>query len=541
VRLVPGVVALLLIAPLARAGTPVAGFTDTAEVTGLNQPTAVAFLPNGDLLITERQGAFKRFNGTSTVTLATIPVCSTVNEQGLLGVAVDPNFNGNGFVYLYRTAPAPNCGSPVGRQNEIFRVTVSGNTAGSLTSLLTGMRTEGGGFHNGGGLRIGPDGKLYASVGDTGVGDNNCCCPGMASNPYAQDLNALEGKLLRLNLDGTIPADNPFVGQVGKRAEIFASGFRNPFRFGFDPATGALWLGDVGDFTIEELDVVTAGGDYGWPQCEGTLPAGCAQPGDVAPTFQYAHSAFCPGTAGLPQLGATVIGGSFAPAGFASLGGHYFFADYVDSTIYDAVLNGPRNAIVGTPTDFVTNAAQPVDLVFGPDDALYYAAIGAGEVRRVAPIPTGTSQPVSGRKLRLKANGDPGKRRLTALSKDPAITLSDNPTVSGGTLRVTGSGFDDTYPLPAGNWASVSGGYLYQDRDVSEGPIRLVVIRNGAALKVVGKGAGLGHTLAANPSPVAVVLTVDDTEHCMSFGGTVHFVANKVFTAKNASAPASCP
>jgi len=118
---------------------------------------------------------------------------------------------------------------------------------------LPGIRAESG-FHNGGGLRIGPDDKLYVSVGDNAVGTGGPA-PGTIMSPYPQDLTTLEGKILRLELDGGIPADNPFAG-MPVRTEIFAYGFRNPWRFGFDPVTEALWAGDVGEETVEEIDLV---------------------------------------------------------------------------------------------------------------------------------------------------------------------------------------------------------------------------------------------------------------------------------------------
>src|SRR4029453_13008423 len=192
----------------AHAGNPAPGWDGEAEGAGLNIPTAIAFLPDGRLLITEKGGALRVWDGSSLATLGTIPVCSN-SEMGLLGVAVDPSFASNGFVYLYRTHQGSSspCGG-TGRVNEVVRVTVSGGSFGSLTTLVTGARTDNGN-HDGGLLRIGPDRKLYVGVGDTGNGDN-VGCPGTASNPYAQVLNALEGKILRINLDGTIPADNPF-------------------------------------------------------------------------------------------------------------------------------------------------------------------------------------------------------------------------------------------------------------------------------------------------------------------------------------------
>ena len=287
---------LALVQPV-RAGTPEPGFSDTLYADGLSEPTALAFLPDGRLLITQKSGELLLLDSGSTSTLVTIPVC-TDSEMGLLGIALDPAFGSNGFIYLYRThqGSSPPCGGS-GRVGEVVRVTMGpGDTVslGSLTVLLTGMRTDNGN-HDGGVLRMGPDSKLYAGVGDTGLGDNQGG-PGSSTNPYAQDLNELEGKILRLNLDGTVPADNPFFGQVGKRGEIFGYGFRNPFRMSFDDMTGMLWVGDVGDLTVEEIDIMIAGGNYSWPRCEGNLqgppnaPTPCVVGTDVAPIFTYLHS-----------------------------------------------------------------------------------------------------------------------------------------------------------------------------------------------------------------------------------------------------------
>lgn len=371
--------ALLTLAGTARAGTPIAGFDDTLVVDSLSSPTAIAFLPDGRLLVTEKGGALKLVSGGTASTLVNIPVCSG-SEMGLLGIAIDPAFASNGFIYLYRTNPENGCGNPpTSRFNEVVRVTMVSNTINisSLSVLLTGMRTDNGN-HDGGGLRIGPDGKLYVGVGDTGKGDNQGG-PGSSTNPYSQDLSALEGKLLRLNLDGSIPSDNPFVGQPSVREEIFAYGFRNPFRFGFDPLSDNLWLADVGDFTVEEIDIVTAGDNYSWPYCEATLPSGCAQPGDVAPIFSYPHS-------GGGALGSSITGGAFAGSSFGGFENDYFFGDYTGNAIYHLDPNGTRDGITGSATTFVSSAGGPVDIIFGPDGALYYVAINNGAVRRVAPL-----------------------------------------------------------------------------------------------------------------------------------------------------------
>jgi glucose/arabinose dehydrogenase len=365
--------ALVAVTPTAHAGTPPSSYSDNAVASGLTLPTAIAFLPDGRMLVTEKGGALKLVSGGSVSTLVTIPVCTDA-EMGLLGVAVDPGFSGsNGFIYLYRSAPSTTgCASATGRFNQVVRVTMTNGTVdiASLAVLLTGIATDGGN-HDGGGLRIGPDGKLWASVGDAGIGDMGS--PGQSTNPYAQDLGSLNGKILRLERSGAPAAGNPFIGTPGARGEIYAYGFRNPFRLGFDSTTGKAWVGDVGQSTVEELDLIQPGGNYSWPYCEGSLPAGCMHAGDVAPVFEYPRS-----------FGTTVIGGAFAPASFGSLGGQYFFADYGVSTIFSAAPTPAHNDIA-SPVNFVTGAEGPVDIVFGPENSLYYAALNAGTVRKVTP------------------------------------------------------------------------------------------------------------------------------------------------------------
>ncbi len=390
------VVAMLvgLVARPVEAGAPAAGFVETTVVAGLSVPTAIAFLPDGRLLVTQQSGELRLVaNGVAT-TIATLPVCfpefdpSFETETGLLGIAVHPAFPTDRSIYLYRTRtivaePCTESNIFSGTaKNEVVRVTLAADDTvdlGSLEALLTGIGAATGN-HNGGGLRIGPDQKLYVSVGDNGVLDPSGP-PGSSSNPYAQDLAFLEGKILRLELDGSPAAGNPFVGQGGVREEVFALGFRNPFRFGFDPVTSALWAADVGEDTIEEIDRVTAGGNYGWPRCEGTLPNGCALPGDVAPAFSYPHD-------GAGALGKSVTGGAFPRTGaLAAYADRYVFGDFsVDPSgaLYSIALRPDRMAVDGAAAPVVTSAGGPVDIVIGPDGALYYAAYLDGAVRRVA-------------------------------------------------------------------------------------------------------------------------------------------------------------
>ena len=378
-----------------------AGYVETAVASSLSQPTAIAFLPDARMVVTEKQGALQLVDGSTTTTLATLPVCSG-SEMGLLGVAVDPDFAANGFLYLYRTTASGSCSTSTGRVNQVVRVTMSGDAVSlaSLTVLLTGIRTDVGN-HDGGALRIGPDRLLYVGAGDSGLGDN-AGGPGTSSNPYAQDLNSLNGKILRIGLDGSIPADNPFAGQAGKRGEIYAYGFRNPFRIVFDPLSDRLWVNDVGDLTWEEIDIVGPGDDASWPSCEANAPAGCAQPGDLAPVFAYPH-------VGAASLGSSITGGAFAGTAFGAHAGDYFFADYVSGTIFRVALDAARTSFAGAPQSIVTIAGGPVDLVTGPDGALFYVSVNVGQVRRVAAvaIPTDLDD-----YLCYKAGLVPGQSRL---------------------------------------------------------------------------------------------------------------------------------
>jgi glucose/arabinose dehydrogenase len=539
------VLALTTTGTNALAGTPVTGFADTLVDGTLSAPTALAFLPDGRLLITEKGGALKVNNGTATTTVITIGVCDD-SEMGLLGVAVDPNFATNGFVYLYRTDDSNGCASATGRSSQVVRVTMVGDTASSMSLmvLLDGIRTDNGN-HDGGVLRIGPDGKLYVGVGDTGLGDN-FGGPGDPTNPYAQDTNEINGKVLRLNLDGTIPADNPFFNVVGKRGEIFAYGFRNPFRMNFDPMSGSLWVGDVGDLTVEEVDIVTSGKNYAWPHCEGTLPGGCEQPGDVDPIFTYQHS-------GGGSLGTCLIGGSFS-ATFGGLDNQYFFGDCTSGNIYSAVVNGARDDIVGTPSLFVGGAGTPADMIFGPDGNMYYTDVANGEVHKVAPAVSGGDDLIGGKKLTLKDNPtNPARKNVSVKSIDSAITLGgplDDPTTQGGSLRVVGTGFDDTYPLPAGNWETIGKpadhkGFKYKDSKQVNGPIKSAQLKATATragqAKAGGKGTGLGHSLASDADPVDVVLMLGTRRYCMHFGGTQVFKPGKQFVAKDAPTSPACP
>jgi glucose/arabinose dehydrogenase len=412
------------------AASAPAGFTATPLVQGLAQPTAAAFAPDGRLFVLEKAGAVRLWTpqaGLAADPVITLASC-TGSEMGLLGLAFDPAFARTGFLYLYHTRPPGDdvrrCaeGSSAGRRNRVVRVTVTGDRAdpASLVELIGSLRTDNGN-HDGGCLRIGPDGFLYVGVGDTGNGDSGG--PGDATNPYARDLGALEGKILRLALDGRPAPGNPFLGRGGAADFVFALGLRNPFRFAFDPRTGLLWVGDVGQGSFEEVSIAHPGDDLGWPRCEGVQPAAACPADTVPPVHVYPHG----------DDGASVTGGVFYDGAQFDVAfrGDYFFGDFVLDQVWRARLDAARTAFAAPPEIFLRDADGPTDFTIGPDGALYYVAYKSGQVVRVARDHAGAAD-LCGRALaavspRLVRRA--GRRRRTCRPGCPA------PRVRGATAR----------------------------------------------------------------------------------------------------------
>lgn len=333
-----------------------------------SSPTAMAFAPDGRLFVCRQGGQVRVIkNGALLATPFVSLNVTSGGERGLLGIAFDPNFSANQFVYLYYTT------STLPIHNRISRLTANGDVAvaGSEVVLVDLEDLSSAQNHNGGGIHFGPDGKLYA-----GVGEN-------ANAANAQTLSNRLGKILRLNSDGTIPTDNPFYNTAtGANRAIWALGLRNPYTFGFQPGTGRMFINDVGQSAWEEIDDGIAGSNYGWPNCEGA----CAQPNANFrdPLFQYGH-----GTGA--TTGCAIVGAAFYnppvnqfPASYI---GKYFFADLCSGWIR---LFDPSTR---TASAFATGVSSPVDLQVGPDGCLYYLAQGnGGQVFRVSAV---ASQPLN--------------------------------------------------------------------------------------------------------------------------------------------------
>jgi glucose/arabinose dehydrogenase/PKD repeat protein len=375
----------LLLPSTATAAVLPTGFTDSF-VGSVLQPTALAFTPDGRLLVTSQAGTLQVIqDGTVLPTPAlslTSGICAD-GERGLLGVATDPGFEANHFIYLYYTAATAS-----GCVNHVSRFVLSDGNIVDPTSeeilLNIPSPTEN---HNGGDVHFGHDAYLYVTVGDGGAFGSS------------RDLNVVLGKILRITSDGGIPADNPFLGTDSARCnisgstdpgkvcqEIFAWGLRNPFRIAFDPNTSdtRFYINDVGEQTWEEIDVGQAGADYGWNIREGFCAIGsttdCGPPpaGMTNPIYAYGHTDGC----------TSITAGAFVPNGVwpATYDGSYLFGDYRCAKIWQLTPSG----LGFTATEFATDlgVGGPIMMTFGPagaTQALYYTtyAFGIGEVRRI--------------------------------------------------------------------------------------------------------------------------------------------------------------
>jgi len=454
---------LLVASPGALAATLPAGFDDT-QVASVPQPTALAFTPDGRLLVTSKAGQLRVIQGGTLLPAPALDLSGRVcpqSERGLLGVAADPDFQSNHHVYLYYTfnkyrtcaLDAP----PNGPVNRVSRFTLrADNTidpAGELV-LIDGIPSPGGN-HNAGHLGFGKDNHLYVTVGDGGCdyADDSGC--GIANNA-SRDRNVLLGKVLRITSAGSIPSDNPFRGansarcnETGRTAagnicqETYAWGLRNPFRLGFDPnAAGTrFFINDVGQNAWEEIDQGKAGADYGWNVREGhcaansTTNCGAPPAGMTNPIFDYGRGAGC----------VAITGGAFVPDGLwpAEYDGSYLFGDYVCGKIQRLHLS----ALGWAAADFGNELGAVIDLVFGPwngSQALYYLTWN-GQVRRIAY--TGNRSPVAV----AKASPTSGATPLGVL-----FDGSDSADPDGGALRYEWDFGDGGQPVTEAN-----AGYVY--------------------------------------------------------------------------------
>ena len=319
--------------------TPLRAVREFAKLS-FRKPVLLTHAPGepGKVFVVEQRGTVVVFDNdpgaqeTHSFADLTDRVRMRHNEEGLLGMAFDPQYERNGWVYVYYSASRP-------RRTQLSRFTARDGQLDPDTEVVLLAVEQPYGNHNGGMVAFGPKGGLYVGVGDGGwAGD-----PELAG----QDLGQWLGKILRIEPTDAggykVPADNPFVGQAGAKPEIWAYGLRNPWRFSFDRQQGSLWVGDVGQNAREEVDIVTRGGNYGWNAREGTSTYASTAPNGpmVDPVIEYGHSE-----------GQSITGGYvYRGTRLANYRGAYFYGDYVSGTIWALVHDGDAvvsNQIVAT-------------------------------------------------------------------------------------------------------------------------------------------------------------------------------------------------
>ena len=353
------------------------------ELGRFSEALHAAPVPGQDrIAVIERFGEFKVFDDdpavseTETVLDLSPKVNSSSAEQGLLGFAFDPRFTENRFVYFLYTAGEEPSRSVVSRALwDAATDRIDPNSERALLQITQPFKN-----HNGGALQFGPDAHLYVSLGDGGDGGD--------PRNYAQDLSVLLGKVLRIDVHPAdpneaydIPPDNPFVGVEGARPEIYALGFRNPYRFTFDRQSGELWVGDVGQNELEEISIVESGGNYGWRVYEGTalyndstntLPESAFAP----PVHEYGHDE------GLAVIGGYVYRGN----ALESLFGRYLFADFTSGTVWALERDGERYvdeaiATIEQPTGFVESRDGEVMVISRYDGLFRFEPVVAANAR----------------------------------------------------------------------------------------------------------------------------------------------------------------
>jgi glucose/arabinose dehydrogenase len=384
------------------------GFQNEVLITGLNLPTAVKFLPDGDMAVLELGGRIWKVDTTAWEVrpdpLLVLTNIGTENgQQGLMDMVLDPAFASNHYYYVFYTLGSPN-------RDRVSRFTanadVTGTVAGSEFVIYEDPQ-DASSEHHGGALNFGNDGKLYVTTGEHFDPD------------ASQSLASPRGKLLRFNKDGTVPTDNPFYDGAGPNFDaVWALGLRNPFRASYDAPTGRLFIGDVGGNVYstaeEEVHLGARGANYGWPICEG-FSCG-SDPRYTSPIYAYPHDG-----RDASITGGFVYRGTQFPSPYY---GSYFFADYAQNWIkrltFDA--SGNVNGVFNfEPPDGSADGpyGDIVQLCEGPDGALYYVDLGYSD----------TTGQVGISKIR--------RIRFVSSNQPPTVVASGQPTAGPAPLSVS--------------------------------------------------------------------------------------------------------
>lgn len=404
------------------------GGADAADVDCVTIFTTFAFAPDGRMFLADKDGSIWIYESGAFKNAAyyTVSPVATAGDRGVIGLALDPAFASNGFVYIaytYDSNPASQNGPKTAQIIRVNAATPSGNVAvtgsklvllGSVVGTPAKPSCEDWPLtadcmpsdhlsHSVGALKFGPDGKLYAALGD---GASYATVDSRALRSI--DVDRLAGKILRIDpATGLGLPDNPFYNgnASATRSKVFALGMRNPFRFNFKPGSNLIVGGDVGWDAWEEINKITPGVNLGWPCYEGTGQ----QPGYAA--FPECQALYAAGTATPPMYtyphppDAAAVGGAFTGVnGYSSqFQNTFFWADYPRSQISVMKLDGAGNLVPGSVDVFTSSADGPVQVEIGPEGDIYYLSIFANQVRRIRyvgdnrpPVAVASGTPLAG-------------------------------------------------------------------------------------------------------------------------------------------------
>ncbi|MFI1394131.1 PQQ-dependent sugar dehydrogenase [Streptomyces sp. NPDC020681] len=393
-------------------GTPDPGTVSTIA-SGVDVAWGLGFLPDGTGIFTERNtfNVYKLTKSGQKTLVGKVPNSQTTGgEGGLMGIEISPTFTTDHYLYFLHTSS---------EGNRLARMTLENNTLSGYKVLLQGMEKSR--FHNGGRLRFGPDGKLYASMGDA------------QTESRAQDKNSLNGKILRINADGTIPSDNPFGNAV------WSLGHRNPQGLDFD-SKGRLWQAEFGNSVMDEVNLIQKGGNYGWPNCEGTSGS-CS--GYIAPKKTWSTA-------------------SASPSGLTIINDHVFVATTRGERVYRMRIDSSSN-LVEQKTYFQGTYNRLRTVEVDPDGDIWLTTStdkdGTNGNDRILLIDINYSG----------GNPSPGDFKLTSSAFNDNATIPNKYTCAGdGT-----AGQDPSPPLAWGAGSTAAKSYAVVFADVANGGNKL--------------------------------------------------------------------
>lgn len=400
-----------LVAGMLPAATHAAAPSLSSSVvqSGLSIPWDVAFLPDGQMLVTERAGRVRVYaSGSPNAALVrTVSIPVTANgESGLMGIAVDINYATNRHVYVCATQTV----SGVTR-NRVLRYTVSANGSwGSVRTLVSGMRAAN--IHNGCAVEMDRAGRLWVSMGDAN------------DKELAQNRNSLNGKILRMNRDGSVPSDNPVI--AGTRNLVYSMGHRNPQGIAFRPGTNQVFAIEHGPDVDDEINRIVAGGNYGWPCYTGAGRFHADRDGVACGSASaYRNSIWASGTSTIATSGGAFV----ASSQWADYTGHLFVSTLKESDVRRFSISADGNTVGGGQIFFNTAWGRIRAAVLGPGGQLYLTTSNGSNDRvvRVRPAATSVSR-ISG-----------ANRFATAA----AVSASANPSGATEVMIATGSDFPD--------------------------------------------------------------------------------------------------